>query len=40
MVKARTNNLTNMLSHDRFTVEKDAEVTHNIRARDRIHPKM
>ena len=29
-----------MLSHDQFAVEKDAEVTHNIRGSDRIRPDM
>ena len=40
MVKTRTNSLTDMLSHGQFAVEKDAEVTHNIRGRDRIRPDM
>ena len=38
MIKARTNSLTDMLSHGQFIVEKDAEVTHSIGGRDRIHP--
>ena len=36
MVKAHTNNLTDVLFHDQFAVEKDDEVTDNIRMHDRI----
>ena len=38
MIKTHTGNLTDLLSHGQFTAEKDAEVTHNIRGRDRIVP--
>ena len=40
MVKARTDNLTDMLSHRQFAVKKDAEVAHDISWRDHIHPNM
>ena len=40
IVTAHTDNLTNMLSHGQFAVEKDAEVTHNIIGYDRIRTDM